>query len=149
MLFAKWHFWSLTNNDFPTNQTFHNFMTLIPSLDLHRLWVVSIEHLQRVWHASRERLPFRTPGSRPPFWDLLMLQLLRPNSSNLHVFTRLFTSNTPGTFSILPFITFYAAIPTPKTGNFSKVVTFGKSILYPPVHKTPFLKLIKYMLCMF
>ena len=22
-----------------------------------------MEHLQRVWHASRERLPFRTPGS--------------------------------------------------------------------------------------
>ena len=100
-------------------------------------------HLQRVWLASRERLPLRTPGSvplfgglacalivetsfprlftnlmtvpnltftelrgfhgafatgvasqqgaltlpdtwfRPPFWDLLMLQLLRPNSSNL------------------------------------------------------------------
>ena len=102
-----------------------------------------MEHLQRVWLASRERLPLRTPGSvplsaglacalivettfprlytdlitvsnltytelrgfhgafatgvasqqgaltlpdtwfRPPFWDLLMLQLLRPNSSNL------------------------------------------------------------------
>ena len=102
-----------------------------------------MEHLQRVWLASRERLPLRTPGSvphfwglacalivetsfprlytdlmtvpkltftylrgfhgafatgvasqqgaltlpdtwfRPPFWDLLMLQLLRPNSSSL------------------------------------------------------------------
>ena len=102
-----------------------------------------MEHLQRVWLASRERLPLRTPGSvpllgglayalnveagfprlytdlmtvpnltftelrgfhrafatgvasqqgaltlpdtwfRPQFWDLLMLQLLRPNSSNL------------------------------------------------------------------
>ena len=102
-----------------------------------------MEHLQRVWLASRERLPLRTPGSvplfgglacalivetsfprlytnlmtvpkltftemrgfhgafatgvashqgaltlpdtwfRPSFWDLLMLQLLRPNSSNL------------------------------------------------------------------
>ena len=28
---------------------------------------VSMEHLQRVWHASRERLPFRTPGSVPHF----------------------------------------------------------------------------------
>ena len=34
-------------------------------------------------HASRERLPFRTPGSVPPFWDLLVLQLLKPDSSNL------------------------------------------------------------------
>ena len=120
-----------------------NFMTFIPSLTFTELWVVSMEHLQRVWLASRERLPLRTPGSvplfgglacalivetsfprlytnlmtvpnltftelrgfhgafatgvasqqgaltlpdtwfRPPFWDLLMLQLLRPNSSNL------------------------------------------------------------------
>ena len=35
---------------------------------------------------------------RPPFWDLLMLQLLRPNSRTCHVFTRLFTSNTPWYF---------------------------------------------------
>ena len=42
-----------------------------------------MEHLQRVWLASRERLPFRIPGSVPHFGDLLMLQLLRPNSSNL------------------------------------------------------------------
>ena len=134
-------FWSLTNSDFPTNQTFHQFHDLDTEFDLHRLWVVSMEHLQRVWHASRERLPLRTPGSvpflgacmcsdcwpvsptlhrsydlpkltfmelrsfhgafatgvacqqgvltlpdtwfRPPFWDLLMLQLLRPNSSKL------------------------------------------------------------------
>ena len=33
-------------------------------------------HLQRVWHVSRERLPFRAPGS-VPFWDLPMFQLLR------------------------------------------------------------------------
>ena len=31
---------------------------------------------------------------RPPFWDLLMLQLLRPILRTCHVFTRLFTSNT-------------------------------------------------------
>ena len=31
------------------------------------LWVVSMEHLQRAWHASRERLPCRTPGSVPLF----------------------------------------------------------------------------------
>ena len=40
-------------------------MTLIPTLTFTELRVVSIEHLQRVWHASRERLPFRTPGSAP------------------------------------------------------------------------------------
>ena len=61
-----------------------NFMILIPSLTFTELWVVSMVHLQWVWHASRERLPFQTPGSAPgPFWDLLMLQLLRPDFSNL------------------------------------------------------------------
>ena len=44
-----------------------NFMTFIPSLTFTELWVVSMEHLQRVWLASRERLPFRTPGSVPHF----------------------------------------------------------------------------------
>ena len=34
-----------------------NFMTLIPSLTFTKLWVVSMEHLQLVWHISRERLP--------------------------------------------------------------------------------------------
>ena len=41
------------------------FMTLIPGFTITELRVVSMEHLQRVWLASRERLPFRTPGSVP------------------------------------------------------------------------------------
>ena len=57
-------------------------MTLIPSFTITELLVVSMEHLQWVWHASRERLPFRTPGSSP-FLDLLMLQLLKPILANL------------------------------------------------------------------
>ena len=40
-------------------------MTSIPSLTLTEFRVVSIEHLQWMWHASREREPFRTPGSVP------------------------------------------------------------------------------------
>ena len=44
-----------------------NFMILIPSLTITELWVVSMEHLQRVWLVNRERLPFRTPGSVPLF----------------------------------------------------------------------------------
>ena len=36
-------------------------------LTFTELRVVSMEHFQRVWHASRERLPFRTPGSVPHF----------------------------------------------------------------------------------
>ena len=44
-----------------------SFMTLIPTLTFTELRVVSMKHLQRMWHASRERLPFRTPGSVPHF----------------------------------------------------------------------------------
>ena len=44
-----------------------NFMTFIPNLTFTELWVVSMEQLQRVRLASRERLPFRTPGSVPHF----------------------------------------------------------------------------------
>ena len=54
--------WLPYRSDFSTN-----FMTFIPSLTSTELWVVSMEHLQRVWLASRERLPFRTPGSVPHF----------------------------------------------------------------------------------
>ena len=51
---------------------------------------VSREHLQRVWHASREGLSFRTPGS-VPFLDLHMLWMLRPVFLNLPWFAGLFT----------------------------------------------------------
>ena len=124
-----------------------------------------MEHLQRVWLASRERLPLRTPGSvplsvglacalivettfpglytdlitvpnltftelrgfhgafatgvasqqgaltlpgtwfRPPFWDLLMLQLLRPNSSNLPCLYSTFHLEYPLVLSRFYFIT--------------------------------------------
>ena len=37
-----------------------NFMTLIPNLTFTELRVVSMKRLQRVWHASRARLPFRS-----------------------------------------------------------------------------------------
>ena len=39
----------------------------VPNLTFTELREVSMEHLRRVWHASRERLPFRTPGSVPDF----------------------------------------------------------------------------------
>ena len=80
---VKWH-----SDPWPTvtSQSIRlstNFLTLIPTLTFTELWVVSTEYLQRVWHVSRERLPFRTPGSVLFFWDMLVLQLLRPDSSNL------------------------------------------------------------------
>ena len=69
---------------------FNNLKTLIPSLNFTEFRVVAKVHLQWVWHASREHLPFWT---LVPFWDLLMLQLLRPVSRTCRVFYRLFTLN--------------------------------------------------------
>ena len=53
---GKWH-----SDPWPTGTSqpirlSTNLITFIPSLTLTELWVVSIEHLQRVCHASRERL---------------------------------------------------------------------------------------------
>ena len=57
-----------------------------------------MEHLQRVWLASRERLPFRTPGSVPHFGTCLCSNCWDQIPRTCHVFTRLFTSNTPWYF---------------------------------------------------
>ena len=96
---VKWH-----PDPWPVTVTFQpirlsvNFMTLITSLTFVELRVVSMKHLQRVWHASRERLSLQTPGSNPFFrtcwfsvcWD----QFSRP----CRVFSQLFTLNTPRYF---------------------------------------------------
>ena len=64
---VKWHSDPWPTVTSPPIRLSTNFMTFIPSLIFTELWVVSMEHLQRVWLASRERLPFRTPGSVPHF----------------------------------------------------------------------------------
>ena len=46
---------------------------------------VSMEHLQRVWHASRERLPFRTPGSAPPHLGLACAPIVDQIPRTCHV----------------------------------------------------------------
>ena len=58
-------FWPLTNSDFSTDQTFHQFYYLDTELDLHRIMSGFHGRLQQVWHASRENIPIRTPGSVP------------------------------------------------------------------------------------
>ena len=69
----------IVETSFPT---LHRLMT-IPNLTFIELREVSMEHLRWMWHASRERLPFRTPVSVSPLWDLLVLQLFSSDSSNL------------------------------------------------------------------
>ena len=70
----------------------------IPSLTFTELIEVSMEHLRRVWHASRERLPFRTPGSVPHFGTCQCSNCWDQIPRTCHVFIRLFTSNTPWYF---------------------------------------------------
>ena len=76
-------FWPLTNSDFPTDQTFHQFHDLYTELDLHR--IMSGFHGAFATGVASQQGTLTLPDTwfRPPFSDLLMLQLLRPNSSNL------------------------------------------------------------------
>ena len=76
-------FWPLTNTDFPTDQTFHKFHDLYTELDLLR--IMSGFHGSFATGVASQQGTLTLPDTwfRPPFWDLLMLQLLRPNSSNL------------------------------------------------------------------
>ena len=60
-----------------------NFMTFIPSLTFTELWVVSHGAFATGVASQQGTLTLPDTWFRPPFWDLLMLQLLRPNSSNL------------------------------------------------------------------
>ena len=76
-------FWPLTNSGFPTDQTFHQFHDLDTELDLHR--IMSGFHGAFATGVASQQGTLTLPDTwfRPPIWDLLMLQLLRPNSSNL------------------------------------------------------------------
>ena len=72
--------WSIS---YPTNQTFHQFHDLYTELDLYR--IMSGFHGAFATGVASQQGTLTLPDTwfRPPFWDLLMLQLLRPNSSNL------------------------------------------------------------------
>ena len=85
-------FWGLHNllRPFPANfwtlsldQTFHQFHDLYTELDLHR--IMSGFHGAFATGVASQQGTLTLPDTwfHPPFWDLLMLQLLRPNSSNL------------------------------------------------------------------
>ena len=94
-------FWPLTGySDFPTDQTFHQFYDSDSEPDFHRITKGFMEHLQRVWHASRERLTFRIPGYTPPpfLGTCLCSNHLDRFSPTCRVFSRLFTFNTPRYF---------------------------------------------------
>ena len=92
---VKWH-----SDPWPTVTTepirlSTNLMTLIPTLTFIELRVVSMEHLQWVWHASRERLPFWTTSFVAHFGTCLCSNCWDQIPRTCHVFTRLFHLEYP------------------------------------------------------
>ena len=57
-----------------------------------------MEHLQRMWHASRECLLFRKPGYVPLFWSCFCSNSWDQFFRTFRVFSRLFTLKTPRYF---------------------------------------------------
>ena len=89
-------FWPLTNSDFPTDQTFHQFNHLYTEYDLRRIMSGFHGVFATGLACYQGTLTLPDTWFRPPFlgtclcsncWD----QILR----TCHIFTRLFTLNTP------------------------------------------------------
>ena len=82
---GKIYDWSFSKQNwfFPTNETFHQFHDLDTNFDLHRITSGFHGALAKGVACQQGTLTLPDTWFRPPFWDLLMLQLLRPNSSNL------------------------------------------------------------------
>ena len=76
----------------PTDQTLYR------TRPFTEFWVVSIEHLRRVWHADRERLLLRTPGPVP--FGLAYVLLVETNPfPNLSLFYRTMLFEYPSVLS--------------------------------------------------
>ena len=58
-----------------------------------------MEHLERMWQASRKRYTLPDAWFRPHFWDLLMIQLLRPGFLNLPYVNSSFCIEYPSVLS--------------------------------------------------
>ena len=75
----------------PTDQTLYR------TRPFTEFWVVSIEHLRRVWHADRGRLLLRTPGPVPLGLAYVLLVETNPFRT-CRYFTGLCSSNIPWYF---------------------------------------------------
>ena len=77
-------FWPFTiYSDFPADQTFHQFYDLNTELDLHRIMSGFYVAFATGVACKLGTLTLLNTWFRPPLWDLLMLQLLRPDFPNL------------------------------------------------------------------
>ena len=108
-----------------------NCMTLMPSLTLTELQVVSMEHMWRVWHASRERnaIPIRTPGYArlPCFASYLDLLLSIGRDGQLH--TSIYDKRDNFNFHITNFPFLSSNIPSsPAYGVFiSQLIRYSRA----------------------
>ena len=73
-------FWPLTNSDFSTDQTFYQFHDLYTELDLHRIMSGFHRAFATGVASQQGTLTLLDTWIRPPFWNLIVLQLLRPDS---------------------------------------------------------------------
>ena len=81
----------------PTDQTLYR------TRPFTEFWVVSIEHLRRVWHADRGRLLLRTPGPVPLGLAYVLLVETYP-FPNLSLFYRTMLFEYPSVLSRFCFI---------------------------------------------
>ena len=90
---VKWH--SVT---WPNTMTTPTDQTLYRTRPFTEFWVVSIEHLRRVWHADRGRLLLRTPGPVPLGLAYVLLVETNP-FPNLSLFYRTILFEYPSVLS--------------------------------------------------
>ena len=76
-------FWPLTNSDFPTDQTFHQFNDLYTEFDLHRIMSGFHGIFSMGVACQQGTLTLPDTWFRPTLVDLHVFQLLRPDSLNL------------------------------------------------------------------
>ena len=87
-------FWPLTNSDFPSDPTFHQFHDLYIELDLHRIMSGFHGSFAMVVASQQGTLTLPDTWFRPPFWTCLCSNCWDQIPRTCHVFTRLFTLNT-------------------------------------------------------
>ena len=81
----------------------------VPNSTFYRIWVVSIEHLRRVWHADRGRLLLRTPCPVPLGLACVLLVETNP-FPNLPLFYRTMLFVYPSVLSRFCYIVQYKGL---------------------------------------
>ena len=95
-------FWTLTNSDFYTDQTFHQFHDFDTELDLHRIMSGFHGAFSTDMASQQGTLTLPDTWFRPLFWTCLCSICWDQVPRTCYVFTRLFTLNTHRYFLDFP-----------------------------------------------